>query len=114
MLKIYHNPRCAKSREGLNYLRERNISFEVVEYFDTPLQAGDLRRILMKLNMKPAQVVRTQEALFKAELKGRTFTDEEWISIILENPRLLQRPIVEGKYKAVIAVPPDKIDELNK
>jgi arsenate reductase (glutaredoxin) len=112
MLTIYHNPRCAKSREGLNYLKEHGFAFEVVQYLDNPLKADDLKRILMKLNLKPFQVVRTQEDLYRKELKGKTFTDDEWITILLQNPRLLQRPIVEGKYRAVIAIHAEKINEI--
>lgn len=114
MLTIYHNPRCAKSREGLNYLREHGFTFVVVEYLENPLTANDLKRILMKLNLKPVQVIRTQEELFRKELKGRTFTDEEWIDLIIANPKLLQRPLVEGRYKAVIGIPASRIEELNK
>lgn len=112
MLTIYHNPRCAKSREGLNYLTEHGYTFDVIRYLDAPLKAEDLKRLLMKLNLKPFQVIRTREELYKKELKGKVFTDEEWISIILQSPRLLQRPIVEGKYKAVIAIPPERIEEM--
>jgi arsenate reductase (glutaredoxin) len=114
MLKIYHNPRCAKSREGLNYLRENGISCDVIQYLDDPLTAEDLKRILMKLNLKPFQVVRTREEMYRKELKGRKFTDEEWITIIVQNPKLLQRPIIEGKYKAVVAVPAERAEEVMK
>jgi len=114
MLTIYHNPRCSKSRDGLNYLREHGYEFKVVEYLENPLSANDLKRILMKLNLKPVQVIRTQEEIFRKELKGRTFTDDEWIDLIVANPKLLQRPLVEGKYKAVIAIPASRIQELNK
>jgi arsenate reductase (glutaredoxin) len=112
MIKIYHNPRCAKSRDGLNYLREKGISCDVIHYFDNPLTAEDLKRILMKLNLKPFQVVRTQEEMYRKELKGRKFTDEEWITIIVQNPKLLQRPIIEGRYKAVVAVPAERVLEI--
>jgi len=114
MLTIYHNRRCAKSREGLNYLKKHGFAFNVVHYLDTPLQEEDLKRLLMKLNLKPLQVIRTQEELYRKELKGKTFTNEEWITIIHQNPRLLQRPIVEGKYKAVVAIPAERIEEVMK
>jgi arsenate reductase (glutaredoxin) len=114
MLKIYHNPRCAKSREGLKYLTQHGLEFEVIQYLDNPLDAKEIKTILMKLNLKPSQVVRIQEDLYRKELKDKTFSDEEWISIIVQNPRLLQRPIVESKYKAVIAIPSEKIQELVK
>ena len=99
-LKIYHNSRCAKSRAGFKYLQEKGVEYEVVDY------------ILMRLNKKPAEIVRTQEELFKKELKGKKFADHEWLRILSENPRLIQRPIVVAKHKAVLAQPPEKIDEL--
>jgi arsenate reductase (glutaredoxin) len=112
MLKIYHHPGCAKSRAGLDYLKAHNYEFEIIYYMDDHLNAEDIRRILMKLNMKPLQIVRTQEELYRHELKGRSFTDEEWIRIIAEYPKLLQRPVVEGKYRAVIAMPPERIEKI--
>jgi arsenate reductase (glutaredoxin) len=112
MLKIYHNPRCSKSREGLAYLMERHPGAEVILYLENPLSPDDLRRLFMKLNCKPADAVRQQEELYRKELKGKNFTDEEWISIIVQNPKLLQRPIVEGKYRAVVGFPPSRIEEV--
>jgi arsenate reductase (glutaredoxin) len=112
MLKIYHNPRCAKSRAALHYLTQHSYEFEVIHYLDDPIGTKELKTILMKLNLKPAQVIRTHEEMYRKELKGKVFNDEEWIGIILQHPRLLQRPIVEGKYKAVVAIPPERIQEL--
>jgi arsenate reductase len=112
MLKIYHNPRCARSRDGLKYLSDQGLPHNVIHYLDNPLEEADLKRLLMKLNLKPHQVVRTQDELFRKELKGKHFTDEEWIEIILQHPKLLQRPIVEGQYKAVIAQPASRIGEI--
>lgn len=112
MLKIYHNPKCAKSREGLNYLTVHGYEFEVIRYLDILLTAKELKTILMKLNLKPLQVVRIQDELYRRELKGKTFSDAEWIRIIVQNPGLLQRPIVESKYRAVIAVPAERIEEV--
>jgi len=112
MLKIYHNPRCAKSREGLKYLSEHGYKFQVVNYMDQHVDAETLKKVLMKLNLKPIQVIRMQEDMYRKELKGKIFTDDEWISIIVQNPGLLQRPIVEGKYKAVVAIPAERIEEV--
>ena len=112
MLKIYHNPRCRKSRAGLEYLQNSGYSFDVIRYMDTPLTKQVLKTLFMKLNLNPMQALRTQEAVFKNELKGRIFTNEEWFTIILQHPCLLQRPIVEGRYKAVIAVPAERIEEV--
>ena len=112
MLKIYHNPRCRKSREGLHYLQSKGVEIQVIEYLKNPLTKEDFKMILMKLNKKPGEIVRKQEDYYKKELKNKDFTDEEWLQILVENPKLMQRPIIVGKYKAVLAQPPELIDEL--
>lgn len=114
MLTIYHNPRCSKSRAGLKYLENKTSDFEIRKYLKDPLTEEELRKLLTKLNKKPQDIVRTQEQMYKKELKGKDFNEDEWIRIITENPRLIQRPVVEAKYKAVIGNPPENIDELLK
>ncbi len=109
MIKIYHNPRCKKSREGLKYLQNLGVDFKVIEYLKEPLSIDELKEILKKLDKKPDEIIRHQEIYYKKELKNKQFTDEEWLILITENPSLLQRPIVAGKYKAVIAQPPELI-----
>ena len=101
-LTIYHNPRCSKSRKALETLTEKGCELEVVEYLKTPLTKKLLKNLLMKLNMKPLDVIRTNEDLFKKKFKDKNFTQDEWIQILIENPILLQRPIVVGEYKAEI------------
>lgn len=112
MITIYHNPKCRKSRAGLQYLHDKGLECMVVEYLKTPFSRSDLKDLLMKLNMKPAEIVRTQEDEFKEKLKGKYFTDEEWITILLENPKLIQRPVVVKNHKAVIGQPVEEIDRL--
>jgi len=114
MLKIYHNPRCKKSCEGLKYLQNKKVDFEIIKYLEKGLTLAELREILLKLNMKPHEIIRKQEDYYKKELKGKKFNDDEWLKIIIENPKLLQRPIIVGKYKAVIAQPPSLIENLTK
>ena len=109
MIKIYHNPRCKKSREGLQFLQNLGVDFKVVEYLKESLSDSELRDILKKLGKKPNEILRQQEDYYKKELKNKNFTDEEWLIILSENPVLIQRPIVVGKYKAVIAQPPELI-----
>jgi arsenate reductase (glutaredoxin) len=70
----------------------------------------ELKKLLEKLGKKPKDIVRTQEDFYKKELKGKDLSDEEWIKILVENPRLIQRPIVETKNKAVIGDPAENID----
>jgi len=112
MFIIYHNPKCSKSRAGLEYLKSKTSGFSIREYLKEPLTAEELKNLVMKLNIEPFGLVRTQEDYYKKQLKGREFTGDEWIKIITENPRLLQRPVVEKGYKAVLAQPPEMIDNL--
>jgi arsenate reductase (glutaredoxin) len=112
MLKIFHNPRCRKSREGLEFLRSKTSGFTLIDYLKDGLNCKDLQEILLKSNLDPLDLVRKQEAFFIRDLKGKTFTRQEWIEIICENPKLLQRPIVVGRYKAVVAVPPQLAEEV--
>lgn len=114
MLKIYHNPRCKHSRAGLEYLKEKTEDFNVREYLKVPITQDEINEILLKTNLPPEDIVRKQEDYFKKSLKGKNFNPDEWVKIIAENPKLLQRPIVVGKHKAVIANPPDRIDLLFK
>ena len=94
------------------YLEEKTKDFEIVHYLKEGINENQLKEILLKLNKKPLEIVRSQEELYKKELKGKNFTDEEWITIIIENPKLLQRPLVVSKHKAVLAQPPEEIDKL--
>jgi arsenate reductase (glutaredoxin) len=112
MVKISHNSRCSKSRAGLKYLEGKGVDFKIREYLKEPFTHEEINNLLSKLNKKPFDIVRTQEEMFRKELKGKRFTDEEWIGILIENPKLIQRPIVEKEYRAVLAQPPEKIDEL--
>ena len=112
MVTIYHNPRCKKSRAGLDYAREKGMKPEVREYLKEPLSEEELRMLLMKLHIKPKELIRTQEDYFKKVLKGLALNDDEWIREMIENPKLIKRPIVEEKYKAVIGDPVENIDLL--
>ncbi len=114
MLKIFHNPRCKKSREGLEALKQKTDDFEIIEYLKTGLSVEILDEILLKSNLKPIDLVRKQEEVFKKELKGKNFTDQEWKDIIVENPKLLQRPIIVAKQKAVLAQPAERVNEIFK
>jgi arsenate reductase (glutaredoxin) len=114
MLRIYHNPQCKKSRNGLQYLQRKDLKFEIREYLKDHLTAKELERLLVKLNKKPLEIIRTQEDFYKKNLKGKNFQEHEWIRILVENPRLIQRPIIESDYKAVIGDPVETIDSILK
>jgi arsenate reductase (glutaredoxin) len=112
MYTIYHNPRCKKSRAGLQYAREKKLDFRIREYLKEPLSEKELGSLIMKLHIKPKELIRTQEEIYRKELKGLNLNDQEWIKIMVEHPKLIRRPIVEGKYKAVVGDPPENIDLL--
>lgn len=113
MIKIYHNPRCKKSRAGLQYLQEKNIDFKIVQYLkDEPFTFETLKNILKKMGIKPEDMIRKQEKEYKINYKGKTFSDDEWIKIMLENPKFIHRPIVEKDDNAVLGDPPSNIDKL--
>ncbi|MAE08323.1 MAG: arsenate reductase (glutaredoxin) [Bacteroidetes bacterium] len=105
MIKIYHNARCKKSRAGLQYLQERTDNIEVVEYIKNPIDEDTLKKLLIMLNISPLKLVRTQEAMYKSNLKGKNFTDYEWVKIMVENPKLIKRPIVIKGNKAILGDP---------
>jgi arsenate reductase len=113
-LTIYHNPACKKSRAGLQFLKDQGAEFTVIEYLKNPLTEKEVEKLLMKLNRKPAELLRTQEDYFKQRLKGKNFEDHELIRIMVQNPKLIQRPIVEGKYKAVVGDPVENIEVIVK
>lgn len=112
MIKIYHNPRCKKSRLGLQHLESKGVEFEVIEYLKNNFDEEELNEVLVKMNVKPFELVRTQEEVYRKQLKGKEFTDEEWIKIMVENPKLIKRPIVMKEYKAVWADPPEEMDKM--
>ena len=112
MFTFYHNPRCRKSRAGLEYLKGKTGDIDVRDYFKKPFTREEFNETLMKLKKDPSEIVRTQEEEYKKKLKGKKFTKEEWIHILLENPKLIQRPIVVRDYRAVIGDPATEIEKL--
>jgi arsenate reductase len=112
MITVYHNPRCKKSRAGLQYVAEKGLEHHVREYLKEPLNEEELSTLLMKLNMKAPDMIRTQEEYYRKELKGLNLNEDEWIREMVANPKLIRRPIVEGKYKAVVGDPVENIDAL--
>ncbi|HMV16051.1 MAG TPA: arsenate reductase (glutaredoxin) [Chitinophagales bacterium] len=112
MITIYHNNRCGKSRSALCILEESHKPFTTVEYLkDTP-SIEELKVILKKLQAKPHDIIRTKEAIYLEKYKGKNLSDEEWLQAMHENPILIERPIVINGDKAVVARPPEKVNEI--
>jgi len=106
---IYHNPRCSKSRQALELLKEKSIEPEVVEYLKTPPNAAELKDILSKLGLSPDELMRKKEAIYK-ELGLAGVSDEnELITAMVNNPKLIERPIVIKGDKAAIGRPPESV-----
>ncbi|MAW95269.1 MULTISPECIES: arsenate reductase (glutaredoxin) [unclassified Leeuwenhoekiella] len=114
MLKIYHNPRCRKSREGLAILEASGEEFEIVKYLENSPSYLELAAILGKLNLKPIELVRKNESIWKEEFKGKELSDEEIIQAMVNNPKLIERPIVIKNNQAVLGRPPENISQLFK
>lgn len=112
MIKIYHNPRCRKSREGLALVENSGKEFEIIKYLDNPLSEKELNDIINLLNIKPLELVRTNEKIWKENFKGKELTDAELVKAMAENPKLIERPIVSYNNKAVVGRPPEKILEI--
>lgn len=109
MIKIYHNPRCRKSREGVQFLEEQGKDFEIIKYLENPLSFDELENILQKLNINPEKLVRKNEKIWKENFKGKTLSDNEIIHAMVKNPKLIERPLIVYKNKAVIGRPAEKI-----
>ncbi|MBD0403993.1 arsenate reductase (glutaredoxin) [Flammeovirga sp. EKP202] len=112
MIKIWHNPRCSKSRESLNLLMENGEEVEVREYLKDAPSKAEIEEILSMLNIAPLALIRKGEAIYKENFKGKELTDEEYINAMVEYPKLIERPIVIKDNKAVIGRPPSLVLDL--
>ena len=112
MIKIYHNPRCSKSREGLAILENSGKEFEIVKYLEDVPSEKELTEIIKLLKISPIQLVRKTEKIWKEEYKGKELSDSEIIKAMVQNPKLIERPIVINKNKAVIGRPSENISDL--
>lgn len=112
MIKIYHNPRCSKSREGLQLLQESGKDFQIVKYLDIPMKKEEIKNVLDLLEISAEELVRKNEKVWKENYKGKELSEDEIITAMQEHPKLIERPIVVKDKKAVIGRPPEKIKDL--
>ena len=109
-VKIYHNPRCSKSRQTLALLEEKGIKPEIVEYLKTPPSAAELSDILGKLGLEPRDLMRRKEPPYKElNLADPGLSRDALIAAMVENPVLIERPIVLNKGKAALGRPPEDV-----
>lgn len=112
MIKIYHNPRCKKSRAGLEWLKSKTDDFEIVKYLNTPFTPEKLKALIHKIGVKPEQMLRIQEEYYKKNLKGKNISGDALIEEMVNNPKLIQRPVIETETRAVIGDPPEEIEKI--
>lgn len=108
-LKIYHNPRCRKSREALQYLEETKQSFYIINYLDNHLSKKEIEQLLKELGYQPEDLIRKNEAIWKEQYKGKDLSVDELVTALRENPKLIERPIISNGKSAVIARPLEKL-----
>ena len=112
---IYHNPRCSKSRQTLNLMKEKGINPTIILYLENKPKVNELKKILDLMNMKPRELLRKGEDDYKIfNLNDSSKSDEEILKIMSENPKLIERPIVVTDNKAVIGRPPENIFKILK
>jgi arsenate reductase len=106
---IYHNPRCSKSRQALSLLESKGNKPIVVEYLKNPLTTEQLSQIINELNIKPIDLVRKNESIWKENYIGKELSDDELVEAMISNPKLIERPIVSSSKGTVVGRPPENV-----
>ena len=107
---IYHNPRCSKSRQTLSILQDKGVQIDIIEYLQTPPDVKTLQSLIKKLGISAKDLLRKGEQEFKlAGLDKDNLSDEEIIQAMVKYPKLIERPIVVHKDKAVLGRPPENV-----
>ena len=114
MITIYHKPNCSTSRKVYGFLQDQGVEFETIEYLKTPPTQKEIQTLLKMLGMKAEDIVRKRESLFKEKFADKKLTEEQWITVLSENPILIERPIIVKGNKAIIGRPPEKVLEFLK
>ncbi|WP_452224564.1 arsenate reductase (glutaredoxin) [Lacinutrix chionoecetis] len=112
MIKIYHNPRCSKSRAGVAHLDASGKPFEIIKYLEDTLSVKELTDIIKKLGIEPIDLVRKNEKIWKENYKSLALSKNELIKLLIEHPKLIERPIIINKDKAVIGRPTELINTI--
>ena len=118
-MKVYHNPSCSKSRLCVEFLSQEKHDFEVINLIKNPLSKSELKDLLASLGLKPSELIRRNEVIYKEAKKVGVLTEDEILQLMLDHPKLIERPIVELNGKAVLARPIENLEpflqvELNR
>ena len=114
MLKIYHNPRCRKSREALELLKNEDVDFEIILYLENLLSFEDLKKILTKINLNPSAILRKNEKEWKTFPNHDSLSEDEILFLLVSFPKLIERPIVVSSDNGVLARPIENLKEFLK
>lgn len=112
MITIFHNSRCSKSREGVSFLENAKVDFQIINYLDNVPTKKELQELLQKLNIPAIDLVRKKEAIWIEQYKGKELSEDELIEAMIQHPKLIERPIIVNGTKAVIGRPTEKIKEI--
>ena len=104
---ILHNPRCSKSRQSLELLNKHGVDIKVIQYLKNPPTPSEIKSILKKLNLSPSEILRTGESRFKELAISLEEISDDELALMIENPILIERPIIFDQQKAVIGRPPE-------
>ena len=108
-MKIYHNPRCSKSRQTLSIIIGKGIEVEIIEYLKKSLTFNELRLILVNLKIAPIHLVREKEEIWKEKGRNKDLTKNQIIKLMIDNPKIIERPIVTNGNLAIIGRPPENV-----
>lgn len=109
MTRIFHNPRCRKSREALSLLEEKGEMVTIIEYLKTPPSEKELQEVIALLGIKPQELIRKGEDIYKEHYKGKDLSDKEWVEAMVTYPKLIERPIVIKDGRAALGRPPENV-----
>ncbi|MEM6321634.1 MAG: arsenate reductase (glutaredoxin) [Bacteroidota bacterium] len=108
-MKIYHNPRCGKSRQTLQLIQNKGVSPEIILYLKKPISKEELTDLTKKLGIQPSELVRKNEAIYKEKFKGKEVSEADWLDHLITYPKLIERPIVVDGDRAILGRPPENI-----
>ena len=112
-IKVYQKPTCSKCRTALGILNDEGVEYDSINYYETPLTVEELRSLIDKLGISPRELLRKDEQAYRElKISQRDLSDDELINLMIENPDLMQRPIVVRGNRAVLARPPENLKEL--
>ena len=110
--KIYHNPRCSKSRQTLQILKDNGIEPQIIEYLKESPSTEELTEVLSYLELNATDIIRKGESIYKENYKGKDLSNEEWVKVLVDHPKLIERPIVIKNKKAILGRPPENVLKL--